>query len=69
MWIAYRRPQLQDLFLQVMEPTTEALRAMGMFEMRLVDEEFPATTGSNISGGHPSVSSSESQAETQRRRA
>lgn len=35
MWIAYWRPQLQDLFLRVVEPTTDNLRTMGMVEVQL----------------------------------
>jgi hypothetical protein len=61
MWIAYNRPELRDLFLQVVEPTTDNLRAMGMVEMQLADEKFPSATESKTSGGYHSVSSSESQ--------
>jgi hypothetical protein len=35
MWIAYRCPELQDTFLQVVEPSTDNLRKMGMFEVQL----------------------------------
>jgi len=49
MWMAYRRPQLQDRFLQVMEPTTDNLRTMGMVHMQLADERLPLISESTIS--------------------
>ena len=49
MWMAYRRPQLQDRFLQVMEPTTENLRTIGMIHMQLVDEKLPLISESTVS--------------------
>jgi hypothetical protein len=64
MWMAYTRPQLQDLFLQVVDPTTDNLRTMGMIELQLADEQFPSTSGSNQSGYHP-VSLSETLNGTQ----
>jgi hypothetical protein len=38
MWMAYRCPQLHSLFSQVVEPTTDNLRAMGMVEMKLAED-------------------------------
>jgi len=38
MWMAYRHPQLRSLFLQVVEPTTDNLRAIGMVEMKLAED-------------------------------
>jgi hypothetical protein len=40
-WMAYKRPELRDLFLQVVEPTTDNLRTMGMVQMQLADERPP----------------------------
>jgi len=40
MWIAYQRPQLQDLFFRVGEPTTENLRTMGMVEVQLAYDKL-----------------------------
>jgi hypothetical protein len=37
MWIAYNHPELQADFLQVVEPTTDNLRSMGMFETQLAE--------------------------------
>lgn len=42
MWLAYKRPQLQSLFLQVIEPTADNLRTMGMIEVQLVDNRLPS---------------------------
>src|ERR1700734_1339099 len=41
MWMAYRRPELQNIFLQVVEPTTYNLRKMGMVDVQLTDERLP----------------------------
>ena len=38
MWMAYKHPQLQSLFLQVVEPTVDNLRAVGMVEMQLAED-------------------------------
>jgi hypothetical protein len=35
MWIAYQHPELQELFSQVVKPTTDNLRTMGMIKMQL----------------------------------
>jgi hypothetical protein len=59
MWMAYSRPQLQNRFVQVVEPTTDNLRTMGMIEVQLADERLPSISGSNRSGYH-SVSLDES---------
>ena len=60
MWIAYHRPELRELFLEVTEPTIDNLRTMGMVEMQLADEKVPSALGSNISQWeHHPVSSSE----------
>jgi hypothetical protein len=64
MWMAYTHPQLQDRFLQVVEPTTDNLRTIGMVELQLADEQLPSTSGSNQSGYHP-VSLSETLNGTQ----
>jgi hypothetical protein len=53
MWMAYSRPQLQDRLLQVVEPTTNNLRSIGMVELQLADEQLPSTSGSNQNGYHP----------------
>jgi hypothetical protein len=55
MWMAYKHPQLQTLFLQVVEPTIDNLRTMGMVEMQLADETPPFISGST-NGGYHSVS-------------
>jgi len=49
MWLAYNRLQLQNQFLQVVEPTTNNLRTMGMVEVQLADEWPSSISGSNAS--------------------
>ena len=56
MWIAYRHPELQDLFVQIAEPTTDALRSIGMVKMQLVDETY-APISESTDGRYHSVSS------------
>jgi len=51
MWMAYRHPELQNKFLQVVEPTVYNLRKMGMVEVQLTDEK-PATPESTDWGYH-----------------
>ena len=44
MWMAYKRPELQDRFLEVAEPTTDNLREVGMVEIQLADERHVRST-------------------------
>jgi hypothetical protein len=64
MWMAYKCPQLQNQFLQVVDPTTNNLRKIGMVEMQLVDERPPLLVGSENNGYH-SVSANSSQVEVE----
>ena len=41
MWMAYRHPHLRSRFLQVVEPTTDNLRAIGMVQMQLAEGWSP----------------------------
>lgn len=38
MWMAYRRPRLRSLFLQVAKPQTDNLRAIGTVKTKLAEE-------------------------------
>jgi hypothetical protein len=56
MWMAYKHPELQDLFVPIAEPTTDTLRRIGMVKMQLVDETHAPISGST-DGRYHSVSS------------
>ena len=46
MRMAYRHPQLQNIFLQVVKPTTGNLPTMGTVKMHLAHEKPPSTSQS-----------------------
>lgn len=50
MWMAYKRPQLESQFLEVENPTTNNLRAMGLVEIELADRQLPPISGPTHSG-------------------